>query len=359
MSAAPLRSLRGVIGGYTPDELRAPVGGVLFLVGAVLGGVSLLLPHPAEGETAMWVISGLSGITGVWWLLARNRIPAAVIYLGEAGASALISLAVLASGTSSGIYPTMYLWIALYSGYFFRPRMAVLQLAWLLLTYGVALILVGNAGDYSILTRWIFTAMALSVATGMGSALLIQRRRVDAERAELSLERERMLAAAESEARTDALTGVPNRRGLFETIEREIARAGRQGSPLCLAVIDLDNFKLFNDRFGHSEGDMLLVEAVHAWGGALRGGDMLARLGGEEFVVVLPATDIGGAWKVIDRLRAGTPRGETCSAGIARWRPREKGDELIRRADDTMYEAKSAGRDRTVIQDGGVATLPA
>jgi diguanylate cyclase (GGDEF)-like protein len=359
MSSARSRSLRGVIGGYSPDQLRARVGGILFLLGALVGAISLLLPHPPEGETALWIIGALSGLTGVWWLLAGERIPTAVIYLGEAGASALISFAVLASDTSASIYAANYLWIALYSGYFFRPRMAVLQLTWLLGTYGVALALVNQTGGYSAFTRWLVTAMALAVATGMGSALVTQRRRVDAERAELARDRERMLARAESEARTDALTGVPNRRGLYEAIEREIARAGRQGRPLCLAVIDLDNFKLFNDRFGHSEGDMLLVEAVRAWGGALRGGDTLARLGGEEFVVVLPETDIGGAWRVIDRLRASTPRGETCSAGIARWRSPEKGDELIRRADDTMYEAKSAGRDRTVIQDGGVVTLPA
>jgi diguanylate cyclase (GGDEF)-like protein len=345
-----------VIGGYSPDELRAPVGGILFLLGAFLGGVSLLLPHPAAGETAIWIISALSGITGIWWLLAGSRIPAAIIYLGEAGASALIGFAILASDTSASIYAANYLWIALYSGYFFRPRMAVLQLTWLLVTYGVVLALVNQTGGYSAFTRWIVTAMALGVATGMGSALVTQRRRVDAERAELEQERERLLAQAESEARTDALTSVPNRRGLFEALDREIARAGRQNSPLCLAVIDLDNFKLFNDRYGHGEGDRLLVEAVSSWRRALRAPDVLARLGGEEFVVVLPETDIGGARKVIDRLRASTPRGETCSAGIARWRPGEEGDELIRRADDTMYEAKSAGRDRTVLHP---VSLPA
>jgi diguanylate cyclase (GGDEF)-like protein len=356
MSGNSFRSLRGVIGGSSPEELRAPVGGVCFLLGAVLGAISLLLPHPPDGEAALWAISAMSGVMGVWWLVAGSRIPSAVIYLGEAGASALISVAVLASDISAGVYSTMYLWIALYSGYFFRPRMAALQLAWLLGTYAVALALVDHTGEYSTFTRWIFTAMTLSVATGMGSALVTQRRRVDAERTELAAERERLLERAESEARTDALTSVPNRRGLFEALDREIARAGRQNSPLCLAVIDLDNFKLFNDRYGHAEGDLLVIEAVGAWRRALRAPDVLARLGGEEFVVVLPGTDIGGARKVIDRLRSSTPRGETCSAGIARWLPGEEGDELIRRADDTMYEAKSAGRDRTILQ-AGVPTL--
>jgi diguanylate cyclase (GGDEF)-like protein len=351
MPGSGSRSLRGVIGGYSPDELRAPVGGILFLLGAALGAISLLLPHPPDGQLALWIISGLSGITGVWWLLAGERIPAWVIYVGEAGASALISFAVIASDTSASIYAANYLWVALYSGYFFRPRMAVLQLTWLLATYGVALALVNQTGGYSAFTRWIVTAMALAVATGMGSALVTQRRRVDAERADLERERERLLARAESEARTDALTGLLNRRGLFEVIERETNRATRQNTALCLAVIDLDNFKLFNDRFGHAEGDMLLVEAARAWQAALRRSDVLARFGGEEFVVLLPETDIGGARMVIDRLRENTPRGETCSAGIARWRPGEKRDELLRRADDTMYEAKSAGRDRTFLRD--------
>jgi diguanylate cyclase (GGDEF)-like protein/PAS domain S-box-containing protein len=147
---------------------------------------------------------------------------------------------------------------------------------------------------------------------------------------------------------TDELTGLPNRRGWNEALERELARARRYDEPLCVALIDLDRFKAFNDAHGHPAGDALLREAAQEWKGLLRLSDLLARYGGEEFGLVFPAWPIEQALAVVDRIRAATPGGLTASAGLAAWRTDESQEQLIDRADRALYEAKRSGRDRTV-----------
>lgn len=149
--------------------------------------------------------------------------------------------------------------------------------------------------------------------------------------------------------RVDELTGLPNRRGWSVELPRAIERARRDGIPLSIAMIDLDHFKRFNDDFGHPAGDKLLKAAALLWSAALRAVDQLARYGGEEFIVLLPAADAEEAAEVIERLRPATPAGQTFSAGIATWDGLETSDELIARADEALYEAKNAGRDRLVL----------
>jgi diguanylate cyclase (GGDEF)-like protein/PAS domain S-box-containing protein len=160
-------------------------------------------------------------------------------------------------------------------------------------------------------------------------------------------ERNDLLGQLAAMARTDPLTSLPNRRVWQEELPRELARAERDDEPLCIAVVDLDHFKRFNDAHGHQEGDRLLAEAAAAWREELREVDLLARLGGEEFGVVLPHCRLDEAREVIDRLRHATPAGETCSAGIAEWDGYELPSALFARADDALYSAKEAGRDRT------------
>jgi diguanylate cyclase (GGDEF)-like protein len=145
-------------------------------------------------------------------------------------------------------------------------------------------------------------------------------------------------------AATDPLTGLPNRRTWDSELDRMLARA-RPGR-LCVAMLDLDHFKAFNDARGHLAGDRLLKEAAALWRDQLRPGDLLARYGGEEFVVLLPECDLDGARAVIERLRAATPTGQTCSAGVAAWGGSETAHALTARADAALYEAKRAGRDR-------------
>jgi diguanylate cyclase (GGDEF)-like protein len=148
-------------------------------------------------------------------------------------------------------------------------------------------------------------------------------------------------------ATVDSLTGVLNRRGWDLQVEHVFADAGNH--PVCVALLDLDHFKAFNDSHGHQSGDRLLKEAAAGWRDSLRAGDVLARYGGEEFALLLPACDLDQAEVIVDRLRAATPGAQTCSAGIAVWDGREHPDALIRRADDALYAAKAAGRDRATV----------
>jgi diguanylate cyclase (GGDEF)-like protein len=150
-------------------------------------------------------------------------------------------------------------------------------------------------------------------------------------------------------ARTDALTGAPNRRAWDEQLEIELDRARRTGAPVSVALLDLDHFKAFNDRCGHPAGDRLLRAATAAWRGQLRSVDVLARYGGEEFGLILPGCRPDEAAAIVDRLRGLTPEGETSSAGVAGWNAVESAAALVARADHALYRAKRGGRDRTVV----------
>lgn len=162
----------------------------------------------------------------------------------------------------------------------------------------------------------------------------------------------------ENLSQTDPLTGAANRRRLEDELTREVSRADRIHTPLGLAFLDLDHFKRFNDTHGHSAGDALLQELVLHWRNILRPTDVLARAGGEEFVVVFPDTEIDQCRTVVERLRAIVPYGQTCSAGIATFHPGETADAFVARADQAMYKAKNSGRDRTVLADAGTSAKP-
>ncbi|HEX8104594.1 MAG TPA: diguanylate cyclase [Solirubrobacteraceae bacterium] len=166
--------------------------------------------------------------------------------------------------------------------------------------------------------------------------------------AAVAFERAALLERLTSMALSDVLTGVTNRRGWERELQRELARAARYSSPLCLALLDLDHFKRYNDAHGHQAGDDLLAATAAAWRVSLRPTDLLARYGGEEFAVLLPHTAIADASAVVERLRAATPMRQTCSAGLVSWDGSEDAAGLVRRADVALYDAKAAGRDRTV-----------
>jgi diguanylate cyclase (GGDEF)-like protein len=131
-----------------------------------------------------------------------------------------------------------------------------------------------------------------------------------------------------------------------------VSAARRHGHPLSIAVLDLDHFKRVNDRHGHKTGDQVLVAAAHALGTNLRAEDQLGRLGGEEFLVLLPDTDVEAAAHVAEKLRAAvacapTTVPVTVSIGLATW-DGEATDDLLHRADEALYAAKDAGRDRVM-----------
>lgn len=170
------------------------------------------------------------------------------------------------------------------------------------------------------------------------------------ERKQLEQDREDLLGKTEELARTDRLTGLPNRRAWDAEIEDAVARAQRHGRPLALAMVDLDHFKRFNDAHGHVDGDALLVDAAARWRLTLRSTDFLARYGGEEFSILLPDSAPEEAEKVLGRLRAVTPKDQTCSVGLAYWCDGDSPKDLVARADGAMYEAKGRGRDRVVMR---------
>jgi diguanylate cyclase (GGDEF)-like protein/PAS domain S-box-containing protein len=160
-----------------------------------------------------------------------------------------------------------------------------------------------------------------------------------------ALERRRLLEQLRDLARTDPLTGLANRRLWDERLAVELTRAGRYARPLCLAAIDLDRFKPYNDRYGHQAGDELLRSATAAWGGVLRGADLLSRLGGDEFALLLPDCDLVCAEGIVSRLQAVTPGDDvSCSAGLVRWEPGETAEAVVARADAALYAAKADGR---------------
>jgi len=160
-------------------------------------------------------------------------------------------------------------------------------------------------------------------------------------------------------ARTDALTGAPNRRAWDEQLAVELARAARDGEPVSVALLDLDHFKAYNDLRGHQAGDRLLRDAAAAWQGRLRTMDVIARYGGEEFGLILPGCPPELAAGIVDRLRGLTPEGETTSAGVACWDGTETADALVARTDRALYEAKRGGRDRTVLASPVVGVVRA
>jgi len=155
-------------------------------------------------------------------------------------------------------------------------------------------------------------------------------------------------------ARTDALTGLANRRMLHEAVLREIARAERLGDRLSVIMADLDEFKSINDRYGHMTGDRFLVRAARVFESQMRKYDLAARFGGEEFVLLLPASSTDEAVAAAERVRAAVaeielpecPMRITVSLGVASRVTGESAEELIARADAALYQAKRAGRNR-------------
>jgi len=166
-----------------------------------------------------------------------------------------------------------------------------------------------------------------------------------------ALERMDLNAALEHRATTDPLTGMANRRVWREQLPAMMTAPGS----LCVALLDLDLFKDYNDTHGHLAGDTVLAELGRAWFPMLRPQDVLVRWGGEEFALALPDCPLDDASEVLERLRTKVPDGQTASAGLACWDGTETVEALMSRADDALYEAKRSGRNRTITSLGGAA----
>jgi diguanylate cyclase (GGDEF)-like protein len=189
-------------------------------------------------------------------------------------------------------------------------------------------------------------------AAGMllGFLSLLARYRAYTQRLQVQYELIRQMAF------TDMLTGLPNRRMGYQSLQRQIALARRGQRPLSVCLWDIDHFKQINDTHGHTVGDEVLRSLSQRLRGHLRESDLLARWGGEEFLLMLPDTELPAALQVAERLRmaiASFPLTDnvpvTASFGLSSYDGSESLEQLLHRADDALYSAKSAGRDRVVI----------
>ncbi len=194
--------------------------------------------------------------------------------------------------------------------------------------------------------------LLLGIAWTFGFVMLnSERLEVDLKSAQVELQRL---------ATTDFLTGICNNRCFFENGEREIQRARRYGHPLSLLMFDIDHFKRINDTYGHAAGDQVLVAITAACRAFLRDIDVFGRLGGEEFAILLPETDLAGGKTTAERLRStiaekgieagGARLNVTISVGVSVLSPGDdRIEQVLKRADDAMYDAKRSGRNRTMI----------
>ena len=172
---------------------------------------------------------------------------------------------------------------------------------------------------------------------------------------------EQELAQVSELVHQDQLTGALNRHGLDEAFEREATRADRSHTPVCVALLDIDNFKRLNDTMGHQAGDQALVHLSHVIKEALRPSDAVARYGGEEFIIVLPGIGLEEATATVERLQRELTKKFflhendriliTFSAGVALRAPQEPQDDVIGRADRAMYQAKHTGKNRVVVAE--------
>ncbi len=264
---------------------------------------------------------GILSASGVW-LFAR-RIPTIGFELLAAGGS-LVTSGLVAHATTPGgmmIAAFSYPWIAIYSAHFFARRVVVAQGFLISGGFGIGLLSSGlpNAAIY-----WVIVTVTIwSICLVLGQLSESLRRRAD----------------------TDPLTGLLNRNGFLAAAVREHAIAQRSGNRLTLAVLDLDGFKQINDLRGHVVGDRVLADLGRSWRERLRTGDILARHGGDEFVLLLPATSPESATAVLERLRI-EDLPVTWSVGLGEWLPGESLGECIARADTHLYSVKNALRVR-------------
>src|SRR3954471_3740802 len=334
------RFFEAVIERQTEETVRTRAQGGFFVFGGILALASLLLPHSHAvmdlGIVALGTVACLSGIA----LLAAPRImPAHLLTFVLLCGNLLISVGIYFTQSTDSVYALLYVWVGFQAAYFFPHRHAVAHVSAIGVTYAVALHSVPGADRAQ---RWLLLFGVVLVIVLMVAVL---RERVN-----------RLIGRLADAARTDALTGLLNRRGFQELMEAETERALRSSRPLSIVVGDLDHFKHLNDRFGHAAGDLALRRFGEIAESASRRIDAVARIGGEEFALLLPDTEQHAAYLLAERLRRAVKEpsadGElpTVSFGVASF-PTHAADAeaLMHAADQALYAAKAMGRDRSVI----------
>jgi diguanylate cyclase (GGDEF)-like protein len=309
----------------------------IMFAGAVCANlVEAAIPDAGPGFSIIPGLIALVCISPVFCL--GPRLPRRA--LGAVGPFGVAVLAyAMASGGGVGDGAVLYVWPVLWMAYFFGRRGTVLTVACIAVAHGVAVASMPPGAAYA--DRWLDTVIGVGVVAVVVNALAERNRTLV-----------RQLFA---DARVDALTGLANRRGYGERMAAEVARSHRHGSALALVLFDIDHFKLVNDRYGHDTGDRVLVQVAAVLRSHSRADDIVARLGGEEFAVVLPECDADAAAAFAERVRAGVAAGRgavpaiTLSAGVAVGTATIDAEGLMAEADRALYRAKETGRDRTVV----------
>jgi diguanylate cyclase (GGDEF)-like protein len=294
----------------------------------------LLWLAPSRWDAADLVVAGILTLTIAVVALGapRKRLPRQAP-VAIAFAYLIVIVALRMAGGNSGVAPVALLpvfWLSLYGT---RGQLWCL-LAGVALTLFVPLALGNPSTTPPGSWRAGILLVVVSAIVGMTLQSLVTRVR------EHARERERLVAKLADLALTDSLTGVANRRAWEAELNRGLARAWRTHEPMTVAVADIDRFKAINDLHGHAVGDRLLAEVARNWSSSLRADDVIARIGGDEFALLLPGCTEAEAADLLKRLRAGVPRPHSCSVGVATWDRRESAGDLIRRADDALYDAK-------------------
>jgi diguanylate cyclase (GGDEF)-like protein len=300
-----------------PPEVRSLA--LLTLVAAAACSFTAAFPVAPGRPVGLLIALTVVGIVLAAALFAAGpRVNHTGLSLTVAAVIVMTSILVGGSSTTGGamLAGYAYVWITVYSGLFLSRNATRLHAALITIGFGIGLLATGLP---ELLTGWLLVS-ATVWASGIALSRLAERVRRQAE--------------------TDPLTGLLNRRAFITAAEREHELAARTGADLAVVLIDLDDFKVINDRDGHAAGDRLLAELAHAWQGALRPADLLARHGGDEFALLLPATSEDGARHLVERLHEAHPM--TWSSGTADWPRGASLDSALARADSKLYEMKRA-----------------
>jgi diguanylate cyclase (GGDEF)-like protein len=280
-------------------------------------------------------------------VLAGSRLPRWVLApLGPMGV-ALIAYA-QATSPGAGDGAVLYVWPVLWTAFFFGLPGAIAIVLCVGVAHGVAVLNLPTVSSY--FGRWVDVMVSVSVVATVVE--LLARRN------------ETLLARLAREARTDKLTGLLNRRGLQERATVELARVGREGASMAVASLDVDYFKRINDEWGHDVGDQVLARLGVVLSDNARKVDVIARVGGEEFVALLPWADSADAVAFTQRVRLALAAPDhtalptvRISAGVISEVAPSELEPLLLAADSALYAAKRAGRDRTLIYEPEEAAL--
>ncbi len=329
------------VGASFQTSLVAKVLGVLFAAGASLAALTVALPHPAStNELGLLAIVADAYLVAAVLYSQAARLPAWTLHPTLAWGSTLITGVAYFSGQSPSPLIFFYLWVFLYASYFFTTRQATLQILYVGVAYGALLAARTPVGG--IPAWWL---------VGMGT-LLVGAMVIVAMRARVEL----LIARLYDAARTDPLTKLLNRRGFRELLDLELERARRSGTGMGLLLGDLDCFKDVNDLSGHQVGDLALQRVARRLCEGKRQIDAVARVGGEEFALILPDTERDGGFTLAEQLRRAlrdefaadlTPL--TISFGLSTYPEHgETAAALLHASDEALYAAKENGRNQTV-----------